>query len=263
MYYLHKNIFLLFCAQNTAMTSQRPAGYARSQSLDVYQKLRRDIVSCRLPPGQKLNINALCADYGVSLGAVRESLARLASDDLVVAEAQRGYRVAQVSPDTLVDLMKTRAEIESLCLRKSLSLGGVEWEANVLAAGHRLSRTPKTVAAKNDIISDEWEAAHDAFHLALVAACDSPWLLKIRAQLYTQAERYRRLSLRISAARRDVAAEHRKLLKAAIARDADRVAGLMARHLDATTRYLLDAPTLVFLTPLSATTTRNDKEETS
>lgn len=240
------------------MTADRSAKYARSQSLDVYQKLRSDIVSCRLPPGQKLNINALCANYGVSLGAIRESLSRLASDDLVVAEAQRGYRVAQVSPDNLQDLMKTRAEIESLCLRKSLSLGGIEWEANVIAAGHRLARTPKTVAPKNASVSDEWEAAHDAFHLALVAACDSPWLLKIRAQLYTQAERYRRLSLRISAARRDVAAEHQKLLKAAIARDADGIAGLMTKHLEATTRYLLEAKTLAFLAPLSATTTTND-----
>jgi len=229
------------------MTSQRPAEFPRSQTLDVYQKLRGDIVSCRLAPGRKLNINALCADYGVSLGAVRESLARLASDDLVVAEAQRGYRVARVSPDDLVDLMRTRAEIESLCLRKSLSLGGIDWEANLIAAGHRLARTPKHASPKETSISDDWEAAHDAFHLALVAACDSPWLLKIRAQLYMQAERYRRLSLRISATRRDIAGEHQKLLKAAIARDAECAADLMARHLEATTHYLLEARTLPFL----------------
>jgi len=175
-----------------------------------------------------------------------------------VAQAQRGFRVAQVSADDLVDLMRTRAEIESLCLRKSLSAGGVAWEANLIAASHRLSRTPKNVAPDNPSISDEWEAAHEAFHLALVAACDSPWLLKIRAQLYTQAERYRRLSLRVSATRRNVAAEHQKLLRAATARDAESTADLMTKHLDATTRYLLEARTFVFLTPFSATTTSND-----
>ena len=240
------------------MALQRPVEYIRSQTVDVYHKLRSDIVSCRLAPGQKLNISALCDNYGVSLGAVRESLSRLAAEDLVVAKAQRGFRVAQVSADDLVDLMRTRAEIESLCLRKSLSAGGVAWEANLIAASHRLSRTPKNVAPDNPNISDEWEAAHEAFHLALVAACDSPWLLKIRAQLYTQAERYRRLSLRVSATRRNVAAEHQKLLRAATARDAESTAGLMTKHLDATTRYLLEAETLVFLTPFSATTTRND-----
>jgi DNA-binding GntR family transcriptional regulator len=231
------------------MTSPRPDISPRTQTLDVYQKLRGDIVSCRLPPGQKLNINALCASYGVSLGAIRESLSRLASDDLVVAEAQRGYRVAEVSPDNLLDLMRTRAEIEALCLRKSLSRGGIDWEANLMAAGHRLSRTPRNATPKNANVSDEWETAHDAFHLALVAACDSHWLLKIRAQLYTQAERYRRLSLKISASRRDVAAEHQKLLKAAIARDADCIVDLMAQHLDATTRYLLEAGMMEIATP--------------
>jgi DNA-binding GntR family transcriptional regulator len=245
------------------MTSRKQAEFAGSQTLSVYQKLRSDIVSCRLSPAQRLNINALCKDYGVSLGAIRESLSRLASEDLVVAQAQRGFQVAPVSADDLVDLMRTRAEIESLCLRSSLSLGGLDWEASLMAAGHRLSRTPRTVTPKNPVVSDEWEAAHDAFHLALVAACNSPWLLKLRGQLYTQAERYRRLSLRISAARRDIAGEHQELLKTALGRDADGIAGLMAQHLDATTRYLLDAKTLAFLSPLSVAPTTNDREETS
>ena len=245
------------------MTLNRQADVARSQTLDVYQKLRSDIVSGRLPPAQKLNISALCDNYGVSLGAVRESLSRLASEDLVIAQAQRGFRVAPVSAADLVDLMKARAEIESLCLRKSLALGGVNWEATLIAAAHRLSRTPRNGAPKEASISDAWEAAHDAFHMALVAACDSHWLLKIRAQLYTQAERYRRLSLRISATRRNIAAEHQKLLKAAIARDAESVVDLMARHLDATTRYLLEAKKPVFPTLLTPATPTNHKEETS
>jgi DNA-binding GntR family transcriptional regulator len=244
------------------MTSALPADYLGSQTLDVYHKLRRDIVSCHLTPGQKLNIRTLCESYEVSPGAIRESLSRLAAEDLVVAQAQRGFRVAQVSPDNLVDLMTTRAEIEALCLRRSLSVGGVDWEADVVAAAHRLSRTPRTIAPGNPTISDEWEGAHDAFHLALVAACDSPWLLKIRAQLYTQAERYRRLSLRIAATRRDIAAEHQKLMRAATARDAECTVRLMTRHLDATTRYLLEARTVAFFGTFPATTTSNDREET-
>ena len=247
---------------NHDATSQPQDDLPRSQTLDVYLRLRNDIVSCRLPPGQKLKINTLCADYGVSLGAIRESLSRLAAENLVLAQAQRGFRVAPVTADDLQDLMKARTEIESLCLRKSLSLGGVQWESDLVAAAHRLSRTPKNVAPRNPAISDDWEAAHHAFHLALVAACDSTWLLKIRAQLYTQAERYRRLSLRISATRRDIAAEHQKLLKAAIARDAERSIDLMAQHLAVTTRYLLEAKTLAFLEPSAAPTTTNKQKET-
>lgn len=239
------------------MLSARPNEAVRSQTHDAYLKLRRDIISCRLPPGEKLNIGALCDAYGVSLGAIRESLSRLASEDLVLAKAQLGFRVAPVSAEELVDLMRTRIEIESLCLRRSLAAGGVEWESSLIAASHRLSRTPKNASPQSPGVSDEWEAAHDAFHLALVAACDSPWLLKIRAQLYIQAERYRRLSLRISSTRRNVAAEHRQLQKAAIARDAERAVSLTAKHLETTTRFILEARTLAFMTPSAARTTRD------
>lgn len=244
------------------MTSARQTEAVRSQTFDVYLKLRRDIISSRLPPGQKLNIGALCNTYGVSLGAIRESLSRLASEDLVLAQAQLGFRVAPVSADELVDLMNARIEIESLCMRRSLALGGVEWESSLIAASHRLSRTPKNAEPRDPDISDEWEAAHDAFHMALVAACDSTWLLKIRAHLYTQAERYRRLSLRISATRRNVAGEHQQLLKAALARDAERAASLMRKHLDTTTRFILEAKTLAFLASPSAANTTHNREET-
>lgn len=213
--------------------------------MQAYQRLRADIVACNIAPGERLNINDLCKTYDVSLGAIRESLSRLASEDLVIAEAQRGFTVAPVSQEELLDLVATRVEIETLCLRRSLELGRVDWETGLIAAGHRLSKTPKHLPEREPHISDEWEAAHEAFHLALVSACDSPWLLRIRASLYTQAERYRRLSLRISAAKRNVGTEHAQLMAAAIARDADTLVRLMGEHMNTTARVILESRQLV------------------
>ncbi|TIU68574.1 MAG: GntR family transcriptional regulator, partial [Mesorhizobium sp.] len=56
---------------------------ARTIANDVYEQLRHDIISCRMPPGSKINIKALVQKYEVSLGAVREALSKLSAEGLV------------------------------------------------------------------------------------------------------------------------------------------------------------------------------------
>jgi plasmid stability protein len=60
--------------------------------------------------------------------------------------------------------------------------------------------------------------------------------------LYAQSERYRRLSVPVAKHDRDLEAEHRGIMEAALARDANRAVQLLTEHLSATTRILLDAP---------------------
>ena len=94
------------------------------------------------------------------------------------ARAEQGLsRLAEVSHDNLLDLMRTRIEIETIALRWSLEKGGVEWEADLLGAFHRLSRQTKIEPTAPEAISEAWSREHAAFHTALVAACGSPTLL--------------------------------------------------------------------------------------
>ena len=192
---------------------------------NTYSILRTDILACRLRPGQQLKIHEICARLHVSPGAVREALSRLSAEDLVVSKPQKGFRVAPVRVDDLEDLTSTRIEIECMCLRRAIAVGGIEWETGLVAAGHRLTK----IASPLD--SDVWAHAHAQYHLALVEACDSAWLLRLRALLYAQSERYRRLSLSEARIERDVDAEHRALVAAALARDAGHACGLLADHL--------------------------------
>jgi DNA-binding GntR family transcriptional regulator len=91
-------------------------------------------------------------------------------------------------------------------------------------------------------ISEAWASAHADFHRALVAGCGSLWLLKLRAMLYAQSERYRRLSVPVARQDRNLEAEHRGIMEAALERDPDRAVRLLSEHLSATTRILLTAP---------------------
>src|SRR5580704_15575985 len=111
----------------------------------AYEGLRADLLACRILPGKKLKIQDLCDRFSVSLGAIREALSRLTSDGLVVSEPQRGFRAAPISVAELQDLTMVRIEIESLCLRRAIVVGTVDWESRLVAAFHRLSRTPERV----------------------------------------------------------------------------------------------------------------------
>ncbi len=207
----------------------------------AYEGLRADLLACRILPGSRLKIQNLCDRFSVSLGAVREALSRLTSEGLVISEPQRGFRAAPISVADLRDLTMVRIEIERLCITRAIAAGTVDWEVKLVAAFHRLSRTPERAVTDPMRSDDEWADAHAAFHWALVGGADSPWLLRIHSQLYAQSERYRRLSVPLGTEERNVGQEHQSIMDAALKRDTAGAVALMTRHLAVTTEILLGA----------------------
>jgi DNA-binding GntR family transcriptional regulator len=207
----------------------------------AYEGLRADLLACRILPGSRLKIQDLCDRFSVSLGAIREALSRLTSEELVVAEPQRGFSAAPISLADLRDLTMVLIELESLCLKRAIANGDVAWESRLVAASHRLSRTPERVAGDPARSDDEWPNAHAAFHLALIEGCGSPWLMRLHGLLHAQSERYRRLSVPLAGQARDVAREHQDILEAALRRDTTTALALLASHFAVTTEILLGA----------------------
>ena len=215
-----------------------------TQADQAYEALLAEILDCRLAPGAKITISELAERLRYSPGAVREALSRLAAEKWTIATAQKGYSVTPVSIAELKDLTQTRITIEQFCLRSAIALGDVEWESAIVAAYHRLHRLPMKVAEPGPRLNPAWVAAHTTFHTALAAGCGSPWMLTLRAMLYAQSERYRHLSVALARESRDVDAEHRGILDACLARDADRANVLIDEHLRRTADIVLTSPLL-------------------
>jgi DNA-binding GntR family transcriptional regulator len=218
---------------------------AASRTNQIYEALKQELLDGLHVPRSKLQIDLIAARFEVSLGAVREALSRLTSDRLVVAEPQRGFTVAPVSTEDLVDLTAVRIEIETRCLRSSILRGNLEWEGRLLDAWHQLSRTPPKIRGASTINPD-WTRLHTRFHDDLIAACDSKWWLRLRDQLYLQAERYRRMMLPHARVERDVDSEHKAILNATLERDANRACIALAGHLQKTADILLASATAPF-----------------
>ncbi len=208
----------------------------------VFARLREDILTGRLRPGERLRAEFLRQRYDVGGSPVREALMRLEAEGFVILEQNRGFRVAEVSPAQLRDLTRTRVEIEGLALKWSMAVGGVEWEGGVVGAMHRLASVPKTSAGEEDGGRNAaWLRYHREFHAALVSACNSPTLLTIRNRLFDQAERYVALSIAARGEIRDDVAEHQALMEAALSRDSELALVLNRRHLERTLNKLLTA----------------------
>jgi DNA-binding GntR family transcriptional regulator len=216
----------------------------RSLTSAVQERLRADILSTRLLPGQKLHIAGLAKQFSVSLAAVREALSRLVADGLVQASDQRGFRVSPVSMADLADVTQTRIDIEGLALRRSIERGDAAWLAAVETAWEALKAVPYRYPDQPGVHYEEWVVRHRVFHRALVNACGSHWLLGFRDVLHEQSERYRRLSIRREVGRpRDVEAEHAAIVAAVRERDADAAVAALSRHFGITREFVeLAAP---------------------
>src|SRR6478672_1852387 len=115
---------------------------------DGYRRIRTDIVFGRLRPGQKLRLEGLKEDYGVSVSTLREILSRLSSEGFVLAEGRRGFDVAPVSVSDLKELAGLRLLLESHAMQQSFARGDVEWEGRVVSAHHKLAAIERGMTSK-------------------------------------------------------------------------------------------------------------------
>src|SRR5258708_27594786 len=212
-------------------TTVRQGAKASKETLAsvIYEQLRQDILTVALPPEAKLNIRALCDRFEVGLSPVREALSRLSMERLVQQIDHRGFTVAPLSLADLEDLTRARCWIDGLGLRQSIEAGEAAWEEGLVVAYHRLSRTPRFASEDNRTRSAAWEVAHKQFHQQLVGGCGSRWLAAISEQLFEAAERYRHLA-RLAGKSRVKEDEHRGIMDAALAHDADLAVKLLSRH---------------------------------
>lgn len=202
----------------------------------AHAALKKDIIVGLHPPGEKLRVEHLKRHYGVSSGTLREALTMLMSDKLVVAEGQRGFRVARVSPEDLLDLSQIRILLEKEAIKQSIAHGDDEWEGKVVSAFHILGQATKAFAQApgDQAVFAEWDQRHRAFHLSLIAAAPS---LRIREYLtltYQQYARYRHMFLAVAEEfykDRDAQAEHAAIVDAVLARDEEAAAKLVEEHL--------------------------------
>ncbi len=196
---------------------------------DGYRRIRSDIVFGKLKPGQKLRLEAMREDYGVSVSTLREILSRLSSEGLVLAEGRRGFEVAGISAADLNELAALRLLLECHAMDQSFARGDMEWEGRVVSAHHKLAATERHLGSKHGN-PRLWKQYDGEFHHALISNCGSQVLLDTHAAVFDRYFRYQILSLNFRGD--EPAHQHRQLLDCALARDSARAKAILVAHIN-------------------------------
>jgi len=195
-------------------------------------QIRLDIVTSQFAPNARLGIHLLAERYRIGTTPVREALSRLCAAGFVVAIEQKGFRVADLNRADLEDLVQTREFIEAQALRLAMERGDDRWEADILAALHRLEKFSAARGLKAFEKSPaDYDELHKSFHIALIRACGSPRLLQIHEALYDQTFRYRSFLMSKESRLHTVDDEHAKIADLVIRRKADAACAAQKAHL--------------------------------
>lgn len=186
----------------------------------ISRTLANRIIAGEIEAGAKLRQDHIAEEFGASHVPVREAFRRLEAQGLVVSEPRRGVRVAGFSLEEVREVAEMRAALEALALRNAvphLTRAILDQAEEANRAGDRA----RDVQA--------WEEANRTFHRIILTPCGMPRLLKAIDDLHTASARFL-----FSGWRAEWEAptdrDHRAILDALRAGQADMAASVLARH---------------------------------
>jgi DNA-binding GntR family transcriptional regulator len=199
------------------------SGYLISERKEsAYDKLKQAIMTGELTPGQPLIETALAEWCQVSRTPIREALTRLQQDGLIV-RGERGLMVRERSPEEILDIYETRIVLEAM--------------AAGVAATRRSSLdiiTMRRVAERLEAMPTDDENAmaegNRQFHGAVRAASHNESLADLLTRLDLHVARYPSTTLSQPGRWQEGNAEHRAIVDAIEARDADLAHRLTTEH---------------------------------
>jgi DNA-binding GntR family transcriptional regulator len=203
----------------------------------VYELIQQRLVDHEIEPGSKLNINGLAAELDVSPTPVREALARLEADGLVVKRSLAGYTAAPLMTEgEFNDLFEMRLLLEPVAAARSATRITA---ADLLGLDEHLGQMRK---AQQDASLDTLRlfAQHDAlFHGLIAAASGNALMADTLRRFHSHAHQYR-LYFHEGMVE-ETCREHERIVEALREADPDTAAAAMRSHIRRAQQRLLPA----------------------
>lgn len=198
--------------------------------INVEDLVRDHILRGVFKPSAQLRMEDLKERFDVGYSPIREALSRLVGEGLVLAEANKGFRVRPLGREDLRDIAIARCAVEKEALRRSMIQGGDDWETDIVAAMHGYRKKSANAFGSAEAL-EAWEQSHDRLHAALVSACGSPRLLDQQQRLQEQHKRYRRLIVIPNVQADAHSEEHERLVAMVLERKVDEAVAMIERHM--------------------------------
>lgn len=175
-------------------------------------------------PGSQILQDNVAEALGVSRVPVREALKILEGEGQVFYAPHRGYFVAELSYEELIEVYRIRELLEN----EAMSVGIKNVAGEDVARMEEAIDDMERADAASDIVS--LTAANRRFHFALIDPCERPRLIKLIRQLWDSTDPYRSVYFADASSRELVNKEHLEILEAAKAGQTSELVKAMARH---------------------------------
>ena len=189
---------------------------------EVAELLRQRIFQRELEPGSWIDELKIAEEYGISRTPLREALKVLAAEGLVTMKVRRGAYVTEVNEKDLRDVYHLLSLLES-------DAAGVVAERASAAELREL----QTLHAELESAVDDREtffAINERFHMRILEISDNRWRSQMVADLRKVMKLNRHNSLFKQGRIEDSLSEHRAILDAMLARDAEGTRRAMQAH---------------------------------
>lgn len=197
---------------------------AKPNAQQIRQALENDIVDGRFAPGEKLDPEALSAEFSCSRTPIREALQALEASGLVRVEPKRGSFVTELGIVELTERFEVMAELEAMCARLAASRASPQGLDHIRAARAACEQAAKT----GD--SDAYYHRNTAFHQAIYAASGNSFLEAEALRLQTMLQPYRRRQLHLRGRMMRSLQEHQRIAGRIEAADPEGAGAEMHAH---------------------------------
>ena len=191
----------------------------------IRNALTDEIASGRLAAGTALDEQHLADRFGASRTPVREALRQLAASGLVDMRPRRGVLVTRLTPERVMDMFETTAEVEAMCVRLA-TFRITPLERCRLMDLHDAS---DVMVAADDV--DAYDGFNRDFHAALYRATHNGFMAEQALAIRTRLSAFRRTQLMQSGRIRSSRSEHGGILAAMAEGDGDLAARRMRAHM--------------------------------
>jgi GntR family transcriptional regulator of vanillate catabolism len=199
---------------------------------DVTELLRERILSGDVPSGSRLQQIPLSEALGVSRTPLREALAQLAKEGLLIYEPNRGYAVKAFSTAEISAAFEVRARLEALACgivaRQGASVEVLDRLRECVAEGDRI--LAKGVLDPVDLIP--YRRMNVDFHETIIQTCENPFVSSFVRQCHNVPLASDRVFIwenyQVIARSHD---DHHRILDAIKKREAQRAENLMSEHI--------------------------------
>jgi len=201
----------------------------------VYQRLRGEILGCTLEPGQDISEAELAERFNVSKTPVREALATLRQEGLVLTYPRRGYQVAPITFGDMNELFDLRTILEVGAAElacEHITEAEIETLRDLAPSAYELGASPTI---------EQFIRSNRDFHLAIARAARNERLLAMLTRQILELERFFYLGAQLRDVNKETNTDHAEIVDALAARNRDEVRRLMVRHNELTRQGLFQA----------------------